>query len=132
MSARRPRRLRLRYGVGRMVILVLVTVAMTGLGVYQVDRQYAVVAVGYALDRDVFEYRRQLEIRKRLELTLATYKDPIAVRAFAAEALEMREPGPEQDLHIPRVDEAEGDLSAGEGLTRGWPRAADDSHGGTP
>ncbi len=105
MSPRRQRRrVRLGYGVGRMLALITFTVMMTVLGLYQVNRRYEVVQVGYAIDRDLAEYRRLLEANKRLHLTLSAYKDPMAVRAFAEDALEMRLPGAQDELVIPPPD----------------------------
>ncbi|MCA9515660.1 MAG: cell division protein FtsL [Myxococcales bacterium] len=98
-------RVRLRWGVGRLVALIGFTVVMTGLGIYQVRRQYDLVQLGYAIDRDLFEYRRELEVKKRLALSLAAYKDPMAVRAFAEDALGMKVPSPENELRIPAGDE---------------------------
>ncbi|TNF35399.1 MAG: hypothetical protein EP329_06230 [Deltaproteobacteria bacterium] len=96
---------RLRWGVGRLLVLIAFTVVMTGAGIYQVHKHYQLIKVGYALDQDLFEYRRLTEAKKRLQLQLSAYKDPIAVRAFAEDELGMKVPGPEDELHIPRADE---------------------------
>lgn len=98
------RRVRLRWGLGRIVALVGFTVIMTALGIYQVRRQYDLIQLGYAIDRDLFDYRRELEIKKRLSLSLSSYKDPMAVRAFAEDALGMKVPSPEHELRVPAGD----------------------------
>jgi hypothetical protein len=89
------------WGLGRFIFLIVFTVAMTSLGIWQVRRQYEVVAQGYAIDRDLFEYRRLLERQKRLNLMLSAYKDPSALMVFAEEELGMRKAGREDALFIP-------------------------------
>ena len=89
------------WGLGRFIFLIAFTVVMTGLGIWQVRRQYDVVAQGYAIDRDLFEYRRLLERQKRLNLLLSSYKDPSALQVFAEEELGMRKAGREDVLFIP-------------------------------
>ncbi len=89
------------WGLGRFIFLIAFTVVMTGLGIWQVRRQYEVVAQGYAIDRDLFEYRRLLERQKRLNLMLSAYKDPNALMVFAEEELGMRKAGREDALFIP-------------------------------
>lgn len=89
------------WGLGRFIFLIAFTFVMTGLGIWQVRRQYDVVAQGYAIDRDLFEYRRLLERQKRLNLLLSSYKDPSALQAFAEEELGMRKAGREDVLFIP-------------------------------
>jgi len=100
-----PRRARLRWGVGRLFVLVVFTALMTSVGLYQVHEHYHLVQVGYALDQDLFEYRRLYETKKRLELSLSAYKDPATVRAFAEDELGMRAPSAQDELYIPRPDE---------------------------
>lgn len=100
----RPR-VRLAWGLGRLLALVAFTAVMTGLGVYQVHRHYQLIRVGYDLDADLFEHRRLLEVQKRLELSLSAYKDPLAVRALAEERLGMKAPGPLDELVIPRPED---------------------------
>ncbi|PIE17429.1 MAG: hypothetical protein CSA66_05850 [Proteobacteria bacterium] len=105
MSRRRqPRRARLRFGVGRLLVLISLTVVVTALGLYQVHSRYEVVQVGYTIHQDLVEHRRLLEANKRLRLTLSAYKDPMAVRAFAEDALEMHPPGSQDELVIPAPD----------------------------
>jgi len=95
------RRIGQSWGLGRFVFLIAFTVVMTGLGIWQVHRQYEVVEQGYAIDRHLFEYRRLLERQKRLNLLLSAYKDPSALQVFAEEELGMRRAGREDTLFIP-------------------------------
>ena len=80
-----PKRHRLgqSWGLGRFLLLIAFTVGFGALGIWQVRRQYEVVASGYSIDRNLFEYRRLLERQKRLTLLLSAYKDPTALRLFA-------------------------------------------------
>lgn len=95
------RKVGLSWGLGRFILLIGFTALMTGLGIWQVKRQYEVVARGYDIDRDLFEYRRLLEREKRLNLMLSAYKDPSALQVFAEEELGMRRAGREDVLFIP-------------------------------
>jgi len=103
----RRRRLGQSWGLGRFLLLIAFTVGFASLGIWQVRRQYEVIASGYAIDRDLFEYRRLLERQKRLSLLLSAYKDPTALRLFAEEDLGMMAPGREQELYIPDPREAQ-------------------------
>ncbi len=89
------------WGLGRFIALIVFTVGTASLGIWQVRRQYEVIESGYALDRNLFEYRRLLERQKRLNLLLSAYKDPSALQVFAEEELGMRNPLREDELHIP-------------------------------
>ena len=100
-AKRRQRGVRLRWGVGRLLALVTFTVVMTSVGLYQVHRHYQLVQVGYAIDQDLFEYRRLRETRKRLELELSAFKAPGTVREFAEKSLHMRRPSAQDELRIP-------------------------------
>ncbi len=100
----RSGRLRLPFGVGRLLLLVGFTVFVAGLGVYQVYAQYQVVTVAYVLDHDRLEHQRLSEIEKRLSLSLSTYKDPTAVRTFAESELDMRVPTSRDEFHVPGDD----------------------------
>ena len=101
------RRLGQSWGLGRFLFLIVFTVGFGALGIWQVRRQYEVIANGYEIDRDLFEYRRLLERQKRLSLLLSAYKDPTALRLFAEEDLGMIAPGHEQELYIPDPADAE-------------------------
>lgn len=112
MSAAHPTRARVRrplgqsWGLGRILFLIAFTIGFASLGIWQVRRQYDVIASGYAIDRDLFEYRRLLERHKRLSLLLSAYKDPTALRIFAEEDLGMSAPGRERELFIPDPNDA--------------------------
>ena len=95
------RRLGQSWGLGRFLFLIAFTIGFASLGIWQVRRQYDVIASGYAIDRDLFEYRRLLERQKRLNLLLSAYKDPTALRMFAEEDLGMAMPSRDQELTIP-------------------------------
>ena len=88
-------------GFGRFLVIIAFTVGTASLGIWQVSRQYEVIAQGYHIDRNLFEYRRMLERQKRLRLLLSAYKDPTALQTFAEEELGMRNPGREDELFIP-------------------------------
>lgn len=104
----RPRRrLGQSWGLGRFLFLIAFTIGFSSLGIWQVRRQYDVIASGYAVDRDLFEYRRLLERHKRLSLLLSAYKDPTALRIFAEEDLGMSAPGRERELFIPDPNDAQ-------------------------
>lgn len=101
------RRLGQSWGLGRFILLITFTVGFAGLGLWQVKRQYEVIAQGYEIDRDLFEYRRLLERQKRLQLLLSAYEDPTALRIFAEEELGMNAPTRERELFIPDPDDAQ-------------------------
>jgi len=116
----RTRRLGQSWGIGRFVFLIAFTVGFASLGVWQVHRQYDVIASGYAIDRDLFEYRRLLEKHKRLSLLLSAYKDPTALRIFAEEDLGMTAPGSTDELFVADPDRV-APLPAGPSDARGQP-----------
>ena len=92
---------RIGWRLGRFIALVLVMVGVTAAGVYQVHARYELVELGYALDSERFEHRRLLEAHKRLKLSLATYKDPEAVRTLAEERLGMHVADQQHELQVP-------------------------------
>jgi len=100
------------WGLGRFIFLITFTVAFSGLGIYQVNRQYDVIKQGYRVDRELFDYRRELETQKRLSLLLSSHRDPTTLRAIALEELGMSLPERERELFVPTVDRA----GAGAGL----------------
>ncbi len=89
MTRRRAAVPRVSWRVGRFMGLVLVMLAVTLAGLYQVHQRYELIRLGYQLDEDRFEHRRLLETHKRLRLSLATWKDPTTVRALATDQLGM-------------------------------------------
>lgn len=107
---RRRRRSGLRLGLGQLLLVLGFTVATTAAGVYTVYSQYQVVKLGYALDQQLFDYRRELEASKRLNLSISSYKHPSAVRAFADEALDMRQPSNADELIVPAPPVAPEDM----------------------
>lgn len=127
MSAPAPRRRRLgqSWGLGRFVLLIAFSIGFASLGIWQVRRQYEVIAQGYEIDRDLFEYRRLRERQKRLQLLLSAYKDPTALQIFAEEELGMRQPARDQELFIPDPRDAQA-------LVPSTPAAPDDDPGGAP
>ena len=98
--------IRQRRGLGAFVALILFTFALSAVGLWQVHRQYQVIAQGYEIDRDLFELRRLVERDKRLSLLSSTYKDPFALRAFAEEELGMHAPGRDDEFYIPAPADA--------------------------
>ncbi len=100
MSAERPGQ-RLSFGFGRMLMVIVLTVLTTSVGIYLVYSQYQVVRMGYVIDQDLFDYRREMETRKRLQLSIAGYKHPEMVPAFAKNHLDMRPPTLNEELVIP-------------------------------
>ena len=94
-------RVRQSLGLGRFVFLIGFTVLFTGLGIWQVSRQYAVIERGYRVDRELADVRREFETRKRLSLLLSAHKDPNTLRAVALEELGMALPDRDSELHVP-------------------------------
>jgi len=98
MKTRRPSQ---SWGVGRLVFLIGFTALFTGLGIYQVNRQYDVVARGYRVDRELFDVRMELETRKRLSLLLSAHRNPNTLRTVALEELGMELPSRDSELFVP-------------------------------
>jgi hypothetical protein len=97
-------RIRHGRGLGRFGLLVAFTVVMTALGLYQVNRQYEVIARGYKVDQELFEYRRQMETKKRLTLLLSAHMDPTTLHAVAVEELGMAQPDVDHERFVPERD----------------------------
>ncbi len=97
------RRIRLSHGFGRMLMVIILTFITTSVGLYLVYSQYQVVRMGYVIDQDLFEYRREMETRKRLQLSIASYKHPEMVPVFAKNHLNMRPPTLNEEFVIPHV-----------------------------
>lgn len=89
------------WGLGRIAFLIGFTVLFTGLGIWQVRRQYAVISRGYAVDAELFEVRRELETKKRLSLLLSAHRNPATLRTVALEELGMKLPDRDTELHVP-------------------------------
>lgn len=88
-------------GIWRFLGLLAAAIGLTGVGIWQVERHYEIIARGYQIDRDLFEYRRTLEREKRLELMISAYQDPTALQVFAEEELGMHAPSIDDELLIP-------------------------------
>lgn len=97
----KKRRISQSWGLGRFVFLIVFTVLFTGLGLWQVNRQYTVIERGYRVDRELSDFRREFETRKRLSLLLSAHKDPNTLRAVALEELGMTLPDRDHELHVP-------------------------------
>lgn len=93
--------LKLGFGFGPLLMVITFTVVTASLGVYLVHSQYQVIRMGYIIDQDLAEYRRELETVKRLELSIASYKHPKAVTAMAEQELDMRVPHYTEEFMVP-------------------------------
>ncbi len=97
----RRRQLRLSFGFGPLFLVILFTLTTAAMGSYLVHSQYEVIRMGYIIDQDLTEYRRQLETVKRLELSIASYKHPKSVTALAEQELDMRVPEYTEEFTVP-------------------------------
>ena len=107
MSTNTPtpqRRVRIPIGFGSLLMVIVLTMLTTGIGIYLVYSQYQVVRMGYVIDKDLLEYRREMEIKKRLQLSIASYKHPQAVPVFAQKHLQMKAPSHHDEFIIPDPD----------------------------
>ena len=95
------RHLRLSFGFGPLFMVILFTLVTAAMGSYLVHSQYEVIRMGYIIDQDLTEYRRQLETVKRLELSIASYKHPKSVTALAEQELDMRVPEYTEEFTVP-------------------------------
>jgi cell division protein FtsL len=95
------RQLRLSFGFGPLLMVIIFTVVTAAMGSFLVHSQYEVVRMGYIIDQDLTEYRRQLETVKRLELSIASYKHPKSVTALAEQELDMRTPEYTEEFMVP-------------------------------
>jgi cell division protein FtsL len=67
------------------IALIVVAVALTGLGVYRVSRQHDVLRRGYELSRRSEQVRKLRETRRQLELEHATLSAPDRIRRLASQ-----------------------------------------------
>jgi cell division protein FtsL len=58
---------------------------LTGLGVVRVTRQHDVLRLGYQLDRETERVRQLREVKRRLEVELATLTAPDRIRRLATQ-----------------------------------------------
>jgi cell division protein FtsL len=67
------------------IAMVLVAVMVTGLGIVRVTRQHDVLRLGYQLDRQAAQVRQLREVKRRLEVELATLTAPERIRKLATQ-----------------------------------------------
>jgi cell division protein FtsL len=67
------------------IAMVLVAAMLTGLGVVRVSRQHDVLRLGYQLDREAERVRQLREVKRRLEVELATLTAPERIRKLATQ-----------------------------------------------
>lgn len=67
------------------IAMIIVACALTGLGVTRVSRQHEVLRIGYSLDREAEQVRQLREVRRRLEVELATLTAPERIRRLATQ-----------------------------------------------
>ncbi len=127
----RRRGARLRWGLGPFLGIGLFTVVTTTAGIYQVYSQYQVIRMAYVLDQDLFELRRATETHKRLNLSIASYKHPLAVQTLARDALDMHAPTVHEELIVPSGAAPEPPIGSG---SVPWfaPEPDDGAEGGSP
>jgi hypothetical protein len=115
------RRRRLTFGVGRLLAVLAFTVVASTAGLYLVYQNYQVVRAGYLLDQELFRYRRELEIGRRLELQLALVKGRGEVTEKLKKELDMRRPTPADELLVPSPDPEKVTTAAPPAPLRGLP-----------
>jgi len=67
------------------IAMVLTACMLTGLGVVRVSRQHDVLRLGYQLDREAEHVRQLREVKRRLEVELATLTAPERIRRLATQ-----------------------------------------------
>ena len=67
------------------VAIVLVTVMLTAVSIVRVSRQHDVLRLGFQLDRESELVRQQREVKRRLEVELATLTAPERIRKLATQ-----------------------------------------------
>lgn len=67
------------------IAMVLVAVMLTGLGIVRVTRQHDVLRLGYQLERETERVRQLREVKRRLEVELATLTAPERIRRLATQ-----------------------------------------------
>ena len=67
------------------IAMVLVAIMLTGLGVVRVTRQHDVLRLGYQLDRETERVKKLREVKRRLEVELATLTAPERIRRLATQ-----------------------------------------------
>lgn len=67
------------------IAMVLVACTLTGVGIVRVSRQHDVLRLGYQLDRQTAQVRQLREVKRRLEVELATLTAPERIRKLATQ-----------------------------------------------
>lgn len=67
------------------IAMVLVACMLTGVGIVRVSRQHDVLRLGYQLDRQTAQVRQLREVKRRLEVELATLTAPERIRRLATQ-----------------------------------------------
>ena len=102
---------RLGWRAGRFLAILLVTIGVSGAGIYQVHDRYQVVRLGYALDDARKTQQELLENQKRLRLRYDTKTHPNKVAVQAAD-LQMKRAGAREEYLVP--DPGKGSLESQE------------------
>lgn len=67
------------------IAMALVAIMLTGLGIVRVTRQHDVLRLGYQLERQSAQVRQLREVKRRLEVELATLTAPDRIRRLATQ-----------------------------------------------
>jgi cell division protein FtsL len=67
------------------IAMILTACMLTALGVIRVTRQHDVLRLGYQLDREAEQVRQLREVKRRLEVELATLTAPERIRRLATQ-----------------------------------------------
>ena len=90
--------------VRSIVIAMILTAAMlTTVGIVRVSRQHDVLRLGYQLDRQAEHVRQLREVKRRLEVELATLTAPERIRRLATQlGMTTVEPDKIRIVDVPR------------------------------
>ena len=67
------------------IAMIIAACTLTALGVVRVTRQHDVLRLGYQLDREAEQVRQLREVKRRLEVELATLTAPERIRRLATQ-----------------------------------------------
>lgn len=67
------------------IAMVIAAASLTAVGVIRVQRQHDVLRLGYQLDREAELVSQQREVKRRLEVELATLTAPERIRRLATQ-----------------------------------------------
>lgn len=90
----------LGWRIGLFVALVMLTVVMTCLGLYQVNESYRIARLGHDLETSRLTQRDLLEEEKRLRIRIDAHKHPNQVLQ-KAQNLDMRRARPADEFYVP-------------------------------